>query len=92
MRQRASNRRKICPLSTNPYGVHLNGVAVTPSINGGGSQAQIRVGPVKASSLVQCGSYQMLVFGRDVLSLVSGVSYSATPESSECGTPVSSSS
>jgi hypothetical protein len=71
----------------NVDGVYLNGVAVSPSINGGIFNSESTVGPIDVSGLVQCGTNELQVYNRDTSSTASGVIYSATLEILPCVVP-----
>jgi len=71
----------------NPDGVYLNGVAVSPSINGGNYAAQTVVLSADVTGLVHCGANRLEVYNRDLGFIVSGIMYSATIEVTPCSTP-----
>lgn len=71
----------------NVDGVYLNGVAVSPSINGGLFNTETTVGPIDVSGLVQCGTNELQIYDRDTSATASGVIYSATLEILPCVVP-----
>lgn len=75
----------------NPEGVYLNGVPVSPSIDGG-SYANETTVVADVTGLVHCGLNRLEVYDRDAGFSVSGVMYSATIEVEECVTSTETSS
>lgn len=71
---------------SNPAGVYLNGIAVSPSIDGGNYGTETFSGPIDVTSLVHCGGNELQVYNRDAGYVVSGVMYSATIDIIECST------
>ncbi len=71
----------------NPDGVYVNGVAVTPGINGGNYAVASQSGPVDVTPLLHCGDNQLQVYNRDAGFAISGVIYSATFDIVECTVP-----
>jgi hypothetical protein len=71
----------------NPDGVYLNGTAVSPSISGGSYATESQAGPVDVTSLVHCGSNQLVIYDRDAGCGISGLIFSAQIDIDECITP-----
>lgn len=68
----------------NPAGVYINGVAVTPLIEGGNYATETIAGGVDVTNLLHCGNNQLSIYNRDLGFTVSGVMFSATLEVLDC--------
>jgi hypothetical protein len=76
----------------NPAGVYINGVAVTPSIDGGNYATDTIASAADVTSLLHCGNNQLSIYNRDLGYAVSGVMFSATLEILDCDVSTESSS
>lgn len=68
----------------NPAGVYINGVAVTPIIEGGNYATDTIASGVDVTNLLHCGNNQLSIYNRDLGFTVSGVMFSATLEILDC--------
>lgn len=67
----------------NPAGVYINGVAVSPTIEGGNYATQTTA-TADVTTLLHCGDNQLSIYNRDLGFTVSGVMFSATLNIIDC--------